>query len=286
MKKGITVDKALIRYHVIKNSLITIAIIAFNIAFFYFSIFHISIEAITIIMLYLVLAIILTTFVVVLFPRLTFNIWKFWAFSHVENVHELKKRLILLEHITSENIFFEKIENCTENDRNYWEIRLKFVQEDVFVDDKTIPNETFIYYSKKMSIMIILLLIPLFAYGILIITMAVDAKVPILAVFGILFLIIASIGIYFLGYKRLRNREPQLILNNDGIYSNKKGFHKWEEIERCTISPGNKAMFGYTHSRGGECIDIQELNMKNNGIKLSKLLVVYRERNKLQNNRK
>ena len=155
MKKRITVDKALIRYNQIHNILVINEIIAFF-AVVVFTIFYFSIESIVIIIvLYLVLTIILTEFIVMLSPRLTFNVWKFWAFNHVGNVHELKN-----------------------------------------------------------------------------------------------------------------------------------SFYKWEEIENCVISPGNKAGFRYTHSRGNEGVYIQELNIKNNGIKLSKLLLVYRERNKLQNSKK
>ncbi|MCL2289430.1 MAG: hypothetical protein FWC34_01805, partial [Bacteroidetes bacterium] len=76
------------------------------------------------------------------------------------------------------------------------------------------------------------------------------------------------------------------ILSNKGIENSKTGFHKWEEIEEYNIITGRQAYLRYTHSKGKECIGISYLNIKNNGIKLSKLLMVYRERNKLQNLRK
>jgi len=77
-------------------------------------------------------------------------------------------------------------------------------------------------------------------------------------------------------YKRiLKNSEPQLTLSSNGINSNKTGFHKWEEIWFCLISDGNLI---YKYLEGGESIKLAY-----NEIKLSKLLYIYRERNKLQN---
>lgn len=64
-----------------------------------------------------------------------FNIWKFWAFNRVDNVHELKNRLISLKYISEKSRFFKRIENSTEDDEKYWKLRLKFAREDVFIDD-------------------------------------------------------------------------------------------------------------------------------------------------------
>ena len=290
MKKEITVDKALIRYNQINNVVIFIAIIALIVAFVLtvfttFNYFSSEITAgIIFFLAFSVYAVLFGVFIIVLSP--TFPIWKFWAFSRVSNVHELKKRLIMLGHISEENKFFQKIENSTENDQKYWKIRLKFAQEDIFVDDKTVPDETFIYYSKKMGIIMIMLMIPLFAYGILLLFIA-DVREFVHALFGIFFMINTAVIGYFFGCKKLINRKPQLILDNKGIHTKKTGFHKWEDIEKCIISTGNKAVLSFTtYSNGTKSINIQELNIKNNGMKLSKLLFLYRERNKLQNNRK
>lgn len=283
MKKEITVDKALIKYHWIDNALTLIVIIAFF-AVLFFSINYFSAENTAVIISFISISILLFA---VLYAKisLTFNIWKFWAFNRVRNVHELKERLILLGEISENDIFFKEIENCTENDRKYWKIHLKFARENIFVDDRAIPSETLLYYSKTISIAIIGSLIPLFAFGILLLVMAVDEKYPMIAFFGIFFSVLSGVVIYYFGYKKLTNRKPQLILNDKGINTTKIGFHKWEEIEKCFIISGHRALLKYTHSRGHENIDIQELNIKNNGVRLSKLLMIYRERNKSQNNR-
>jgi len=288
MKKEITADKALIKYNQINNVLMFIAIIVLIVVtlvtiFITFNYFSSEIIAgIIFFLAFSVYAVLFGVFIFVLSP--TFHLWKFWAFSRVGNVHELKERLILLGHVSEENKFFEKIENSTKYDQKYWNIRLKFAQENIFVDDKTIPDETLIYYSKKISIIIISLMMPLFAFGILLLIITDDVKEFMNVIFGFFFMISTAIIGYFFGYKKLINKEPQLILDNKGIYSNKKGFYKWEEIESCIIWTGNKAVLLFTHSRGHENIKIQELNVKNNGIRLSKLLMVYKERNKLQKN--
>ena len=223
---------------------------------------------------------------VILFTIPLSKIWRFWAFSRVENVHELKKRLILLGDISETDILFKKIENSTEFEMKYWKLRLKFAQEDIFEDDETIPEETLLYYSKPLSITLIVFSIYIFALGSIFLLFAVDAKIYIGALFGVLLIILAVFLGYRLGYKKLKNREPQLTLNSKGISTNKNGFHKWEEIKKCHITVMiDNVELRYTHSRGNEKINIRELNIKN-GIRLSKLLMVYRERNKIQNNRR
>ena len=39
---------------------------------------------------------------------------------------------------------FSKIENGTENDTKYWNIKQKFLQDDVFIDDLSVAKETYI----------------------------------------------------------------------------------------------------------------------------------------------
>jgi len=285
MKKEITVDKALKKYHQIDNAVSLLAAIAFFLPTILAISFYYSDNAVIIMLLAIFISLLLFAgFMTVLNPA--FNIWKFWAFSRVSNAHELKKRLITLNEISEESTFFKRIENCTENDRKYWKLRLKFAREDIFVDDKTIPSEIVIHYSKTMGILAIVLLVPIFAFGILLLIFAIDENNSVGAIFSSFFSIVSLIGGYFYGYKKLKNREPQLILSNKGIENSKTGFHKWEEIEEYNIITGRQAYLRYTHSKGKECIGISYLNIKNNGIKLSKLLMVYRERNKLQNLRK
>ena len=280
MKKGITVDKALKMCYLIEKVVMTILTFAYFIAvicFFPYDSFSRE-ETVIISMLAISIFIVLGA----VFTVQLSNIWIFWAFSRVENVHELKKRLISLGEITEKSILLKRIENSTEYDRKYWKLRLKFAQEHIFVDDETIPEETVIYdlnqkTKSKVHIMSVLILL-LFAGGIFLIASAVDAKMDIGVLCGVFLIILAIFFLCFVFRRYKKYSKPHLILNSKGIISNKAGFHKWEEIWFYIISNGSLI---YKHSRGGE-----NIKFAYNEIKLSKLLWVYRERNKLQNNRR
>ena len=224
MKNEITIDKVLIINNMISMLLLVILLFVHYAVWVYifqsYSFSHVEGLAIA----FLALTITIALYVVI--RRRLSNIWVFWAFSRVNNVHELKKRLLTLVEITEEDTFLKKIENSTEYNMKYWKLRLRFEQEHIFVDDETIPEETVIFVLE--------------------------------------------------GHQKFR--KSQLILNSKGIFSKKVGFHKWEEIWFYIIS-GNSLI--YNHSNGGE-----NVKFAYNKIKLSKLLWVYSERNKLQNNRK
>ena len=283
MKKEITVDKALKGYYLRNNILVATASIVFMVALLFFINYNYFTRGNTVMISTLALFIYIVLFSI--FNVQIDKIWIFWAFNRARNVHELKKRFILLGEISEKSTLFKRIENSTENDRKYWKLRLKFAQNYIFVNDKTIPNETVIYYSKTISIMLIVSLILSFAFGALFLIFAVVEKIYLAALFGTFIMIFSVVVGYFYGYKKLKNREPQLILNNKGI-CNKTGFYKWEEIgKHVIITTGRSAYLKYMHPRGEESINISYLNIKNNGLKLSKLLMVYRERNKLQNSK-
>ena len=284
MKKKITVDKALTIHNRIDNAVL-LCVFIFSLAAFILSINYAASKTTAIMSVIILIVCILILIALYIWLSPAFHIWKFWAFRNVENVHELKKRLIIMKHVSEESAFFKRIENSFENEKKYWELRLRFAKKEIFEDDKTVPEETVIYYSKLISVVIILSVTPMFLYGVLLLVMSMDEKEPIIALLGIIFLTLSGILCYYFGFKRLINKEPQLIINDKGISTKKLGFHKWEEIEECEILTGNQAMFRYRHSEGYVGVSIQELNIKNNGIKLSKLLVIYKERNKLQNNK-
>ena len=280
MKREITVDKALKMYF-LKNSIMYLigGIIVFALVVILSNYF--SGESV------IIITILLTLIGIVLFAILSIpisNTWKFWAFSRVNNVHELKKRFILLREISGQEIFFKRIENSAEHDTKYWKLRLKFAKKDIFEDDETIPDETVIYNSKAFSITIVVLSIFIFAGGIFFLVTAAYARVFVgFLLFGVFLIILALFLGYRHGYEKLKNKEPQLVLNSKGINSNKTGFHKWEEIKNEFIYNDSRDGFlSYTHSRGYERIKTSNLTI-HNGIILSKLLMVYRERNKLKN---
>ena len=279
MKKEITVDKALIINNLINKILLVILIFLYFAILFYISQSFSFSRAEVFIITFLAFAIKTALYIVI--GNLLSDIWISWAFSRVNSVHELKKRLISLVMYTEKDTLFKKIENSTEYDMKYWKLRLKFEQEHIFVDDETIPEETVIYnltqITKSNMYIVLVIILLLFAVGFFLIISAVNAKTYIGAIASVFPIICAIFLVYFVFWGHKKNRKPQLILNNKGIISNKAEFHKWEEIWFYIISDGKLI---YNHSSGGE-----NIKFAYNEIKLSKLLWIYSERNKLQKSR-
>ncbi|WP_298895864.1 hypothetical protein [uncultured Psychroserpens sp.] len=83
--------------------------------------------------------------------------WRIWAFEHVRNVHELKKRAIETKLIWRDGHVFEKTEIRSKKDQQKLEeLDLKFQEDDIYEEDPSVPLVTKIYYSKKHSIFILL----------------------------------------------------------------------------------------------------------------------------------
>ena len=262
MRKEITVDKVVKRWVSLGIIMIVSMIITFILLVFLFDYFQLP-------LVWLALIINFSLGGVLLY--LVWKRWLFWGFTRVQNVHELKKRLIAISYISENSKFFKKIENCTEEDKKYWKLRLRFTQNDIS-DNKTIPDETIIYFSKTTNWIFIVSSIFTFAVGVFLLTIN-DTT---LTIFGVIALII-SVYRFYKEYMKLKKREPQIILNNKGIETVNTDFYKWGEIGGEKI--GNQ-YFTYEHPRGKESIYIADLDI--NPFKLSELLVLYRERSKLQ----
>jgi hypothetical protein len=271
MKAKITADKALLAYTFVYNTLTFVVAFLLFILFIY--IVHHSNENVFITSLcFWILAASLLGLIGHL--SFAFHIWKFWAFSRVENVHELKKRLILLGHITKCEPFLKKIENCTHNNRRYWEIHRKFAEEPIFVDDKNIADETVFYNSIVMSVSFMMLSLFLFVIGIVCVYIAKKGSI----IFGIVYLLLSFYTVYFKGFKKLIDKTPKVILNSKGITTYKTGFYKWEDITN--ISVDKSRLYIKTKQNKLQRVYIYQLNIKSIR-KFSKLIMVYMERNNL-----
>lgn len=200
--------------------------------------------------------------------------WKIWAFENVRNVHELKKRAIRERLIYHDGTTEEKFEYWTARTKQKWKnLERKFEQEDLFIDDPTIPSETIIYYSKQKNFIQMVLMISFVGFGIyIIITMD-----NFMGYFPLL------IGIYFgyTKYKKATNREPQITLNEKGIKTISTDFYDWSEIasEEVILKDGQKHAqyyLVYNYPGGVERLKINEYDT--NQYTLNKLLVLYRGR--------
>ncbi len=201
------------------------------------------------------------------------NRWKYWAFVKVRNVHELKRRAIMTNLIWEGDKFFTKIENSNETDKKHWRLKEKFLVDDIFIDDKTIPTETKIYFSRAL----------LFFY--MSISILVSAGLTyILLNNEILSLIVAIIVfVVFLRLKlqKIKRKTPIIAINNKGIETVNSGFISWGNIKKeeiISVGSGRhtKQILIYRGPKGMERISITGLNVGKN--KMWKLLILYRNR--------
>lgn len=202
--------------------------------------------------------------------------WRLWAFEHVRNVHELKKRAIKESIIWPDNHFFEKTEIRSATDKAKWiALQTKFDQKDIFYDDLTVPEETIIYYSKSINLFeMALALLFVSGFGVYILFTAESYLL------SIAFIVI---GIYwgYQEYTQATNTKPQIILNNKGIQTISTGFRSWRQIrnEEAVVrgsGDSSRVYLIYEYSGGAERLLLD--NYETDLTTLNKLLRVYRGR--------
>jgi len=148
------------------------------------------------------------------------------------------------------------------------------INNNLFTDDLSVPDETRIYYSKRESI--IWLIISAILLTGLIYTAFVDSKSYMAVV------IMGAVFSYVLysSIKSLTNKSPQIILNATGIQAGKLPFYFWNEIENdevvTKIRKGPVYFLKYNSPSGTKKISISVLDI--NHKKLEKLLIIYRGR--------
>jgi hypothetical protein len=205
------------------------------------------------------------------------NKWKYWAFGNVSNVHELKKRAVTARLISENDKFFENIGQSTNNDKKR-DIKQKFLQNDIFVDDLSIPSETYIYHSK--ALIYFYFFITLFTIVGIVYLFTIDILVS-----GITALIVA-LTFRQLNRDKLKRVQPQIILNDKGIETVSAGFASWKNIKNeqvFVISAGKSTKYylKYEVSERQESVLLTGLNIGDG--KMAKLLILYRNRYEQKN---
>lgn len=158
--------------------------------------------------------------------------WRIWAFSNVDDVHELKALAISGQLIWPDGSFFERTEIRTNKERiliNELEKRFKeSKKKKQFVDDPSIPPVTKIFYSKFNLIYEILLMTACLSFGVYLL-ITVDSWI-----FGTGLILV---GAYFAikDFKKLATFEPQIILDNQGIEITGDNY-PWTEIQDFTAT--------------------------------------------------
>ena len=203
--------------------------------------------------------------------------WRLWAFENVRNVHELKKRAIREKLIWGDDSFFEKTEIRSLDQKERWEKLLyKFDFEDLFTDDPTVPKETIIYFSKFNVYSEIVIGFVVFFVG------CANFLSKDNLIWG---LILVTISSYFLfkSFKKAKNKNPQIILNREGLETSTAGYYDWSEIryEEVIYEGGGKnrkQVLVYSCPSGSIELYIDDLNTDFKS--LNNLLIIYRGRYK------
>ncbi|MFH6969093.1 hypothetical protein [Flavobacterium sp. FlaQc-28] len=197
------------------------------------------------------------------------NKWKIWAFENVRNVHTLQRKAVEEKLIWESGSWFEKTEfKNYDQEQKLKQLESKFLEKDVFKDDISVPKETIIFYSKTTLIFLLLVSLGMIFIGIY---------------FGLqqeyFGLLILAFGLY-LAYdqiKKLRDNEPQIIINDKGIKLKDEKIVSWNRIsnDRVFTQSSGKRSTNYL-AFNNELIEIDELTIKFDD--LEKLLHVYRVR--------
>lgn len=202
--------------------------------------------------------------------------WRIWSLANVRNVHELKKRAIKEKLIWNDKNFFEKTEIRKQADEETLIfLQAKFKQPDVFYDDISILDETIIYYSKSKNF--------------------VEMGIFIIGFFGGIYILFTSESFYwgiglivlftylsFKEYKQATNREPQIVINQNGIKTISTKFYKWKEIkDEEVICEGSgkttRYYLKYDFPNGSEKLQIDDYDVQERV--LENLIRIYRGRN-------
>lgn len=148
--------------------------------------------------------------------------WKIWAYKNVRNVHQLRQKAFEegLMYSQDNNAFFE-FRSANQKEK-LKELDQKFLEDDVFKDDSSLPTEMFIFFSifKAVSNIIIWCGISFGVYAYL----GGNDKKNILIILLILYLL-------FIQCRYLINRNPQIKLSNKGIQLENQELISWRNIK-------------------------------------------------------
>ena len=202
------------------------------------------------------------------------NKWKYWAFENVRNVHELKQRAIEDRLITEKDKFFTKIENSMQNDVDLWNIKQKFLQDDIFTDDLSVAKETYVYHSRFLSVFF--LLIALFLIVGLVFTQTNNFLYS-----GISAIIVVVVFV-FINKEKWNRSEPLILIDDKGIKTASTGFTEWKDIRNEKVNvvglgKYTKFYLVYDTPKGQESVSLSGTTIGKS--RMNKLLILYRNKN-------
>lgn len=194
--------------------------------------------------------------------------WQIWALSNVRNVHELKAKGIRAGLFDS---WSEKIFRPTSAERFQLEnLRVKFDQQDVFADDKSVPSTVEIYFSKAQNRLQLLTSSVLSVFFTTVVCLFVPevgldsgTKIAGFIFFILIWLVLLSQVVQ--NFREMYATGAQLVLTNDGLTLKRRFFPRseidhiaiWENGKEATLS----IKLSYTRIEWKE--DITDLDIDN-----------------------
>lgn len=277
MREQITVDKAIMRGHLIVNVPVFIAIMGCPALAVYLSELNL-IPGWGIGIAFLigfVLAWLIWSFMI--------TKWRVWAFENVRNVHELKKRAIQEKLIWNDGNIFEKTEiRNYEDKRKLNKLEKKFEREDEYREDYYLPFKMEIHYSKTYNYVELGISILIIGVGIYFFTKG-ETKQYILG--GIM----TGIGLYSTinEFRKALDTKPKIIIDSKGIQTKNVEFKNWsniysEEVIQVGYGKSAKSYLTYYYDEDEfEKIEIDSLNVTHK--ELENIIRTYRIRNNKNN---
>ncbi len=208
---------------------------------------------------------------------ITITKWRIWAFEHVRNVHELKKRAIQEKLIWKDGSFFENTEIRSSKDKaRLKKLEKKFEKEDEYKEDYSLPSKTEIFYSKALNY---------FELGtsILIIGVGIYFLLKGETNYSILGSVMFVIGLYSaVKESRKTLNKPQITVDNTGITTKNVGFKDWssiknEEVIQESYGKSAKSYLTYFYDKNKyEKVEIDPLNVTHR--ELENIIRTYRMR--------
>lgn len=208
--------------------------------------------------------------------------WKIWAYSNCRNVHELERRAMNEQLIWTEGTNLEKYEFRTSKQKfSLAKLQNKFIKNDIEIevyDDGSIPNETYIFYSKIPKLLFISISIMTFASSVMLIRTN--------EIIGYFVFTISLIGL-FLTLRQPTPKNALLKLNSIGIETLGKPIISWSKLVKVEIKligfgQGAKwFLFLEKKNNKIEKIDVSELTVPPR--KIEKLIEIYNQRSKEKN---
>jgi len=209
--------------------------------------------------------------------------WKLWAFDNVDNVHELKIAAVNASLCPAHGTFMDKIQVQSAEEREQWrKLQDRFDFPDIFEDDPTISSVTEVFYSKTHTTVYIL-------FGLLFLGIGGGLEYLVIKNNGNftsqlipLVIAIATICYIVINIRRMLKKQPEMVLDDQGLTTSETGFLNWDLIfnEKVTRTDRGKRgilyTFSFQHPGGLVNIDVSDFNISK--VRLERLIRVYKGR--------